>query len=50
MTSASNLFVDCHNLLVAGFRLAPVISRVDEEVESHHLRFLAAPPGSVNVL
>ncbi|KAK2561616.1 DnaJ-like protein subfamily C member 13 [Acropora cervicornis] len=42
----SNLFADCNNLLVAGFRLAPVISRVDEEVESHHLRFLAAPPAT----
>ena len=28
-----------------GFRLAPVISTVDEEVESQHLRFLAVPPG-----
>ena len=28
-----------------GFRFAPVISTVDEEVESQHLRFLAVPPG-----
>ena len=25
--------------------MAPVISVVDEEVESQHLRFLAVPPG-----
>ena len=30
----------------AGFRFAPVISTVDEEVESQHLRFLAVPPGT----
>lgn len=29
-----------------GFRLAPVISTVDEEVESQHLRFLAVPPAT----
>jgi len=34
--------IDC---LITGFRFAPVISTVDEEVESQHLRFLAVPPG-----
>ncbi|KAK3742179.1 hypothetical protein QZH41_012074 [Actinostola sp. cb2023] len=29
-----------------GLRLGPYISPVDEEVESHHLRFLAVPPGT----
>ena len=33
-------------VIIAGFRFAPVISTVDEEVESQHLRFLAVPPGT----
>ena len=28
-----------------GFRLSPLISPVDEEVESQHLKFLAQPQG-----
>lgn len=32
-------------VFITGFRFAPVISTVDEEVESQHLRFLAVPPG-----
>lgn len=31
---------------IRGFRFAPVISTVDEEVESQHLRFLAVPPAT----
>ena len=29
----------------SGYRMSPLTSHVDEEVESQHLRFLAAPPG-----
>ena len=39
------LFLLENSYCFTGFRFAPVISTVDEEVESHHLKFLAVPPG-----
>ena len=40
-----NIYIAEIVFFFTGFRFAPVISTVDEEVESQHLRFLAVPPG-----
>ena len=39
------MFIKSILTLSTGFRLSPLISPVDEEVESQHLKFLATPPG-----